>query len=193
MKNYTFETKSVAASFAALFLVLAAPAIAQPGPRGGAPGIVAPLQPLTAAETQTLRFMREEEKLARDVYEKLNQKWNLPVFQNISGSEQTHFDAIGILLVRYGVADPAQNNPAGVYSDAGLNALYNQLLAKGMLSAQEALNVGSAIEKKDIADLEAAIKDATQADVKRVYTNLMNASYNHLEAFETLCTLTTTP
>ena len=30
---------------------------------------------------------------------------------------------------------------------------------------------------------------ATKLDVKRVYTNLMNASYKHLDAFETGCQL----
>ena len=148
--------------------------------------------PLTAAETQTLQFMREEEKLARDVYQQLYQKWNLTVFQNISAAEQTHFDAIGVLLTRYGVTDPAQANAAGVYTDVNLIALYNELLAKGMKSAQDALEAGALIEKKDIADLEAAIPATSKLDVKRVYTNLLNGSFNHLEAFESMCEVVTT-
>jgi hypothetical protein len=136
--------------------------------------------------------MREEEKLARDVYQQLAKKWNLVTFENIAASEQNHFDALGTLLTRYSVADPAQGLAAGVYSNAKLSALYNELMAKGTKSSQDALEVGLLIEKADIADLEAALKGTAKLDVKRVYTNLMNASYNHLEAFETGCELLAT-
>ena len=188
MKN--FVTRSAAAfALLAMLLSITSPVTAQSGYRTNL-GIVA-VAPLTAAETQTLQFMREEEKLARDVYQQLYQKWNLTVFQNISAAEQTHFDAIGVLLTRYGVADPAQANAAGVYTDVNLIALYNEVLAKGMKSAQDALEAGALIEKKDIADLEAAIPATSKLDVKRVYTNLLNGSFNHLEAFESMCEVVT--
>lgn len=178
----------------AVLVSVAAPALAQYGNGygpgyGNGTGLVAPTAPLTADETQWLRFMREEEKLARDVYQQLFKKWNLVVFDNIAASEQAHFDALGTLLTRYGVADPALAN-AGVYSSAKLNTLYNELMAKGMKSAQDALEVGALIEKTDIADLESSLKGTTKLDLKRVYTNLMAPSYNHLEAFETICTVT---
>ena len=38
--------------------------------------------------------MREEEKVARDVYLSLNDTWNLRIFKNITSSEQTHMNAI---------------------------------------------------------------------------------------------------
>jgi hypothetical protein len=176
---------------AALACTLTTPAIAQPyGPRPGYGTVV--VTPLSAEETATLRYMREEEKLARDVYQQLAKKWNLVTFENIAASEQNHFDALGTLLTRYSVADPAQGLAAGVYSNAKLSALYNELMAKGTKSSQDALEVGLLIEKADIADLEAALKGTAKLDVKRVYTNLMNASYNHLEAFETGCELLAT-
>jgi len=177
-----------AIALAVALLLPMLPAAAQNGP-GRGPGAPA-VQPLTAAETQWLKFMREEEKLARDVYQQLHLKWNLAVFENIAASEQRHFDSIGVLLTRYSVADPALNLAAGVYSDARLNTLYNELMAKGVRSIQDALEVGVLIEKRDIEDLEAALRETTKSDIKRVYTNLMNASYKHLEAFETGCTVT---
>jgi hypothetical protein len=79
-----------------------------------------------------------------------------------------------------------------VYTDPALNALYNQLVAKGLQSAQDALAVGVLIEKKDISDLETALTSTAKFDIKRVFNNLMNGSYNHLEAFETVCTITVT-
>lgn len=129
--------------------------------------------------------MREEEKLARDVYQQLYEKWGLAVFTHIAASEEAHFTAVGRLLSRYNVPDPAANQPAGTYNDPALTRLYAELMAKGNTSVAAALEVGVFIEKTDIAELEKAIAASDRPDIKRVYTNLMDASYNHLEAFET--------
>jgi hypothetical protein len=88
------------------------------------------VQPLSAGEAVTLQKMREEEKLARDVYEFLYTKWQVRVFKNIAASEQRHFDALGTLLTRYGVADPA-NSERGVFPDATLQTLYLELTGSG--------------------------------------------------------------
>jgi len=128
--------------------------------------------------------MREEEKLARDVYQFLFDKWQLNIFKNIAAAEESHFVAVGGMLTRYNVSDPAADKPAGVYSNADLNTLYAQLTAKGATSVADAFEVGILIEKADIADLEKAIAATDRVDIKRLYTNLMNASYNHQEAFE---------
>ncbi len=64
---------------------------------------------LTAAEEEGLLFMREEEKLARDVYLVLFDKWGLRVFENIAESEQRHMDAVLYLLGKYGLDDPARD------------------------------------------------------------------------------------
>jgi hypothetical protein len=179
---------------AALAFTLSTPAMAQPygpGPGYGYTTGIVTVTPLSDSEAQTLKFMREEEKLARDVYDALFKKWNLITFQNIAASEQAHFDALGTLLTRYSVTDPAQGLAAGVYSNTKLSALYNELMAKGTKSVQDALEVGVLIEKTDIADLETALKGTAKLDVKRVYTNLMSGSYNHLEAFENGCYLLT--
>lgn len=61
-----------------------------------------PLEPLNADELTSLQLMREEEKLARDVYTTLYAKWGINVFTNISSSEQQHTDAVLTLLNKYG-------------------------------------------------------------------------------------------
>jgi hypothetical protein len=188
MKINSMHAKLAVLLCGAFLLAAITPALAQNGPGRGW-GSTATTQSPTAAELQWLKFMREEEKLARDVYQQLHEKWSLIAFQNIATSEQRHFDSIGVLLSRYGIADPAQS-ASGVYTDTNLNALYNELMAKGLRSAQDALEVGVLIEKKDIEDLESALKETSKADIKRVYTNLMNASYRHLDAFETGCSIT---
>jgi hypothetical protein len=66
-----------------------------------------PASDLSPEETAALLFMREEEKLARDVYNTLYEIWGQPTFTNIAASEQTHMDEVKLLLERYSLADPA--------------------------------------------------------------------------------------
>ncbi|HND93478.1 MAG TPA: DUF2202 domain-containing protein, partial [Anaerolineales bacterium] len=148
---------------------------------GGVQLTAIPASDLSAEEAAALLFMREEEKLARDVYNQMYALWGQPVFQNIAASEQTHTDEIKLLLDRYGLADPALD--PGQFTDPNLQALYNQLIAQGSVSVTEALNVGALVEQTDIADLQNRLAQTDNADIQLVYTNLMNASYNHLAAF----------
>ena len=64
------------------------------------------LAPLTDDEISTLLWMREEEKVARDVYIAMNEKWNAKIFARIAASEQKHCDAIAKKLALYGIDDP---------------------------------------------------------------------------------------
>lgn len=140
-----------------------------------------PASDLSAEEASALLFMREEEKLARDVYNKLYEVWGMETFMNIATSEQMHMDEIALLLTRYNLTDPAQ--APGVFTDANLQALYDSLVAQGSLSIGDALKVGGAIEEIDILDLQTRLSQTDNADIQQVYTNLMNGSYHHLNAF----------
>lgn len=83
---------------------------------------------LDANEAEGLRYMREEEKLAHDVYVALFARWpRLTVFSNIAASETEHTEAVLTQLQRYGLADPAAGKPAGVFENAYLQALYDRL------------------------------------------------------------------
>jgi hypothetical protein len=126
--------------------------------------------------------MREEEKLALEIYQSLYQKWNLRIFSNIATSEQRHFDAMGTLIKRYSLNDPAQG--VGVYTNPKLQDLYDELIVQGGLSVIDGLQAGILIEKTDIADLEAALLETKRTDIKKVFTNLLSGSLNHLDAFE---------
>jgi hypothetical protein len=137
---------------------------------------------LSADETAALLFMREEEKLAHDVYSTLYAAWGLPVFQNISQSEDTHTEAVKTLLDRYQLNDPAVSE-IGVFTNQDLQALYNQLIARGSQSLSEALKVGTAIEEIDILDLQMRLAQTDHVDIQQVFDNLMKGSYNHLQAF----------
>lgn len=137
---------------------------------------------LSTEEIQTLSFMREEEKLARDVYLTLNARWAQPVLANIAESEQRHMDAMLALLDQYQLADPASPE-VGIFNNTDLQALYEQLIARGRQSALEALYVGAAIEEIDILDLQRAIAETNHTDLQQSYENLLAGSNNHLRAF----------
>lgn len=207
MSTRKFEVNVIIAAVAVvLFLGLTAmPAAAQGfgapaamgkfGPPSTAPGMGTPgtgtcqtctatTTPLTAAQVEQLKFMREEEKLARDVYAYLFKKYGLRVFDRISDSEQRHFDALGRLLTAHSIADPAKDKKEGEFTNPKLQELYTTLIAKGDLSVKDALEVGVLVEETDIADLEEILDAETNTTLKRVYTNLLNGSLSHLDAFE---------
>jgi hypothetical protein len=138
---------------------------------------------LTDDEIYWLTYMREEEKLARDVYLFLYDTWGFPIFSKISASEQTHMAAIKALLDRFGIPDPAAGKAAGEFSNPELQALYDDLTAQGKRSPVEALKVGVFIEETDIDDLTAAIASTNRKAIKTVYGNLLQGSLNHLEEF----------
>lgn len=145
--------------------------------------------PTAAATADTtlstnLTHMRDEERFARDIYTALATKYaSAAPFVNIARSEQVHFDTMGLLLTRYGVADPSAGKSPGSYADPSLQSLYDRLLAGGSESLAKAYDVGVAVENLDIADLKAAISQTSQADVKAALTNLMSGSSDHLAAF----------
>jgi hypothetical protein len=131
---------------------------------------------------ELLSYLIEEEKLAHDVYTVLYDTYGSKVFGNILESESTHQDQVLGLLDAYGVDDP-RSTELGVFNDPELQDLYDQLIAKGMQSAQDAYEVGVMIEEKDIADITAQLATASDADVVSVLEKLRSGSENHLRAF----------
>ena len=138
---------------------------------------------LTPHEIAHMRYMREEEKLARDAYLLLANRWGIPAFGKIAQAEQRHMDAVLGLLTRYGIPDPAAGMDAGQFIDPNLASLYATLMQKGAKSPINAIQVGGLIEEVDIADLEFAVSSTSRADIIRVYENIHRGSRNHLRAF----------
>jgi hypothetical protein len=136
---------------------------------------------LSATDREGLVWMREEEKLAHDVYLALAKRWQNGPFSNIATAEATHTDAVRQLLDRYGIADPSIGMAAGAFANPAFARLHQDLVAAGSSSYVEALKVGAQIEELDIRDL----KDRASAlpDISRVYADLERGSRNHLRAF----------
>jgi len=138
---------------------------------------------LTQEETDMLIKMREEEKLARDVYDYLYEKQpTLTIFGYISNSEQWHMNEVLDLLNKYGIADPASPNP-GEFTDPALQDLYNQLITAGEVSEADALKVGMTVEDLDIFDLEECMLQTTNEDILTVFSFLNCGSRNHMRGF----------
>ncbi len=142
-----------------------------------------PVNSLDEATAEDLRFVREEEKLARDVYLYSFDKYQLQIFKNISESEQTHMDAVLGQLEKYNVSDPVSDNARGVFENSTLQELYNELTAKSDLSLIEALKVGALIEDLDIFDIESILQRTSENSIINVYNNLTCGSRNHLRSF----------
>lgn len=135
-------------------------------------------------EIENLKYLREEEYLAGDIYEYFSNMYDIPVFRNISKSEDVHTERVRMLIDRYQIEDPAANHTAGNFKNEELQNLYNSLIEKGSYSLDSAIVVGLMIEEKDILDLQEALDNTIKAeDIRAVYIALKRGSNNHLRAF----------
>ena len=138
---------------------------------------------LSTLETANILRLREEEKLARDVYRVFVEMWKTPIFTNIADAEQRHMDAVGLLVTKYGLKDPVTNDAVGVFSTPEFTSLYTTLTQSGAKSLLDALKAGVQIEQADIADLTKAVAETDKSDIQWVLGNLQRGSSNHLRAF----------
>lgn len=141
-----------------------------------------PATALTAAETEDLLFIREEEKLAHDLYVTLYDIWGVQIFNNIAQSEVSHMAAMNTLIERYNLTDPVIDT-IGAFSNPTLQTIYDEWLAEGSMSLLAAMNVGARVEDIDIKDLAEAIARTDNTDIATVYENLLRGSRNHMRAF----------
>jgi hypothetical protein len=149
-----------------------------------------PVEPLSAAEISSLNTMREEELLAKDIYTSMYALYHMPVFINISKSENQHTGAIKTLFDKYDLPDIAANHVTGVFVNPDIQTLYNTLLAQGSASLNGGLTVGATIEDLDLQDLVNHIaNDVDNADILYVFNELQKGSRNHLRSFYKLLEL----
>ena len=167
-----------------------------PGP-GGGPGarlcsvpsllLSLPIEPLSGPERRFLLYVREEEKLARDVYLSLYETWNRKVFLKIARSEKGHMDWIKVLIDRYELPDPVASHGLGTFENRGFQELYRELVILGSDSLITALEIGAMIEEKNIYDLMVkGLRRADNQDLRALYLNLAKGSRNHLRTFHRL-------
>ncbi len=142
---------------------------------------------LTDTQRESLIFMYNEEKMARDVYLSLNALHPHRTLQNIATrAEQTHMNQVYSLIEKYDL--DTQNLsalPANEFSLDEVQNLFDTLYEAGAPSLQHALEVGCMVEVTDINDLLERMEDLDGADdIKLVYSNLLSGSYSHYWSFD---------
>lgn len=137
---------------------------------------------LTHEEIDDLLFLREEEKLARDVYLYSYNKYNVQIFKNISNSEIQHMNNVLQLLNKYNLQDSASPN-IGEFHNVTLQSVYNELIIQSDISLLEALKVGDKIEDLDIRDIGLNEARTSKLDILSLYSTLKCGSRNHLRNF----------
>jgi hypothetical protein len=142
-------------------------------------------QSISENEKAGILLMREEEKMARDIYQSLNEKWNQVPFSHISESEIYHMSQMKALIDKFQLTDPVTKNAdkRGVFENSSLKKLYDELLLSGNTSLEAAFRAGAKVEEVDIRDLKAEMAKTINEDIKSTYTYLVRASENHLRAF----------
>jgi len=75
------------------------------------------------------------------------------------------------------------SNAAGIFTNASIQSMYNDLFAQGSISQDAAYEVGVLVEQADIADLQQYSADASIGIVGTVYAHLEAGSEHHLAAF----------
>ena len=157
-------------------------------------------------EQTHLEFMREEEKLARDVYMELGAMYpKHRIFGKIDDSEQKHTNAVKAMINKYGLDDPNTNDNVGVFTGEDYGWYFIEkfylLVERVFISELEALYVGAFIEELDMMDInqcpqvivetENGINDITEcgkiytdnSDVSNLYATLLDGSDSHLEGY----------
>ena len=141
-----------------------------------------PLPELTEIEIENLQFLREEEKLARDVYVYLGSIYDHIIFDNIGASEQRHIDFVLEIMDKYQVEDKGTDE-GGAFNNPTIQLLYNNLIEQGEPSLLDALIVGATIEDLDINDLDINMNNTINDDLLSLYQLLQCGSRNHIRAF----------
>ncbi|QDV44747.1 hypothetical protein Enr13x_46170 [Stieleria neptunia] len=125
----------------------------------------------------------EEEKLARDVYNKLAETSSERVFRNLSRAESQHMQSVARLIGGSGIGLQRSSNTPGVFVTPEYQRLYQTLIAEGSRSPLDALKAGAKIEEMDIADLRKQLAATSVPQTRQVLERLMQGSQNHLRAF----------
>jgi len=131
--------------------------------------------PLTESEKTMLIYGQQEERLARDVYKELGEKYELETFEKISGSENRHMESVGRIL--------ENNNIPQTTGYGELQETFDALINKGDISLKDAIEVGITIEILDIKDLDTSLAKTNNEQIIRVYKKLREGSIKHLNAY----------
>ena len=139
---------------------------------------------LTDAEINGIITLREEEKVAYDVYMYLYEKYDNIVFKNIALNEKDHMMKIKELINTYNLNDPVSGteDQRGVFENKKMKALYDEMIMAGNYGVVDAMRAAARFEETDIQDLLNYIAVTSDPTVLAVYQILESGSEDHLRA-----------
>ncbi|OPY49832.1 MAG: DOMON domain protein [Methanosaeta sp. PtaU1.Bin112] len=137
---------------------------------------------ISQREKDGLLFIWEEEKTARDLYASLFERYDDPIFSDLARSEQSHMDQARAIIDEYGLAIPGKDEQ-GVFENQTLQKIHDELLARGLQSHEEALQVAATFEEISIMDLKKELDSSQVEDAKTMYQGLLAGSRKHLRSY----------
>lgn len=175
--------RQISTMLLAIALLAARPAVTAADAGACTGGVTPPaVSSLDAGDISNLAYLREEEKLARDLNRALYELWRIPVFERISAVEQLHTGLLEELLARFGLPDPVIDDATGQFADEELGTRFDSLVAEGTRSPLDALHVAAAIEEIDMINLLRATEQTDNAAIASVYEGLLIGARNQLRA-----------
>lgn len=135
---------------------------------------------LTTDEIEFIYAVREDEKIARDLYFSFFRNFGLKTFENIGKAEDNHIKATEKLFDYYEIDYPALS-ANGKFEDASRQKLFDSLLLKGTPEL-EAFKVMALLEESNIVEYGEVLKSIVNPNIKLVIENLAKASANHFKA-----------
>lgn len=148
-------------------------------------GSVAAAATLSERDSNGLAFIWEEEKTARDLYTALYEKYSDPIFSDLARSEQSHMDQARAIMDQYGLVAPGNpgKDEQGIFENQTLQKIYDELLARGSASHEDALKAAATFEEISIIDLKKEIYATQAEDAKAMYQGLFAGSQKHLRSY----------
>lgn len=138
--------------------------------------------PLTECEIEGIVLVREERKLASDLFSELYDTWDFEIFKLISQSEQTYMDEIKELIDKFNIEDPVKDNSRGIFTSPYIKKLYSNLVEKGNKSAYESVRIAATLEDLSIKDLNDLLELSTKKEIITLYNSLRMASIGYIRA-----------
>lgn len=137
---------------------------------------------LSADEIEFQFALREDEKMARDLYTVFAAKYSTaPQIDRIAAAENSHIACVEAVLDYYEISYPAMTAAAGLFEDAKRQAIYNELADKSG-TLLEVYATMAAVEEESVSAYKSVQSEITNENIALVITNMIKASSNHLKA-----------
>lgn len=136
--------------------------------------------PLTTDEIEFIYAVREDEKLAHNLYIYfVTQYPTARQLANIGNAEINHITTIERVFTYYEIDFPTLGQP-GVFTDENRQAIYTRLTAQGS-TLHEAYQVMAALEEENIVIYSKVASELTNPNLQLIINNLAQSSENHFK------------